>query len=285
MAWLWLGILLACPLDEEPAKAAPREILGYAFVPGDVLEIRVYRRPELSLRCTVPTEGTVSFPPLGSIRIADRDARSLEVELERKLQDGGVIREPKVTVLILERRSRKVYILDGVRKPADYTLPLDKQLRLTQAISLAGGFSSDADRENVTILRTTEDGERFVLRVDTETILRDGDIEADIVIEPNDTIIVGVRGAEDEKVFVAGRVKNPGSYKFSEREGLTVLRAIILAGGFDKFAAKGDTFILRRHQGEQRAIRVDMEALLRGELVKDQELEPNDIVLVPESFF
>ncbi|MEQ8767956.1 MAG: polysaccharide biosynthesis/export family protein [Planctomycetota bacterium] len=285
MVWVWLGVLWVLPLVDGPEPAPAAEVTGYAFVPGDVLEIRVYRRPELSLRCTVPTEGIVSFPPLGSIRIAGRDARSLEVELQKKLTSEGVIRDPKVTVLIQERRPRKVYILDGVKKPAEYTLPLDQELRLTQAISIAGGFSPDANRENVTILRTGPDGERFVLRVNTDLILREGDIESDLVVEPDDTIIVGVRGVDDEKVFVAGRVKNPGAYKFNAREGLSVLRAIILAGGFDKFAAQGETFILRRHAGEQRAIRVDMEALLRGDLAKDQELHPNDIVLVPESFF
>lgn len=95
-------------------------------------------------------------------------------------------------------------------------------------------------------------------------------------------VSVLVREYNSKKVFVFGEVQKPGTFPFEER--MTIIQAVTLAGGFTKLAAKNQTNVTRLVDGKERKIRVPVEDIGVGR-EKNFDLEPGDIVFVPESFF
>jgi len=267
------------PPPPPDAGAAPR-----ALAPGDEIAVVVHGSPDLSLAFTVPADGAVTFPPLGPTPIAGRTPFELEEVLAGGLRDAGVLVDPRVAVLVKAYAPRRVFVLDGVRRPKDYDLPGGRPLRLTQVIALAGGFLETARREKVTVFRETADGGRARHEFDANAILA-GRAD-DPIVYPNDTVVVAVQDGIEERIFVAGRVKHPGAYDFRLEEGVTVLRAIVLAGGLDKFADTSKVVVVREDgDGIRRHLRVDLAQVLGGDASKDLPLLPGDVVIVPESFF
>jgi polysaccharide export outer membrane protein len=271
------------PRDSAPSSPAPLPS-PRALAPGDEIEIVVHGSPDLSLSFIVPEGGAVTVPPLGPTPIAGRTPFELEAALVEGFRDAGVLVDPKVAVLVKTYAPRRVYVLDGVRRPKEYDLPEGRPLRLTQVIALAGGFLETARREKVAIFRDGGEEGPSRLEFDANAILAGS--APDPVVLADDTVVVAVQDGIEERIFVAGRVKHPGAYAFRLEEGVTVLRAIVLAGGLDKFADSSNVVVVREGaDGQRRRLRVDLSEVLGGDASKDLPLLPGDVVIVPESFF
>src|SRR5690606_3709522 len=85
-----------------------------------------------------------------------------------------------------------------------------------------------------------------------------------------------------ERVYVFGQVENPGSYSY--QQGISLLRAITLAGGFTDTARSGSVEVLRRNAGKSNRQEFDVDAILKKR-TPDPELNPDDVIVVPERFF
>ncbi len=264
----------------------------YRVVPGDKLDIRVFEHEALSRSLPVPPSGRISLPPAGTLTLAGKTVAELEGELTLALQESGYISRPQVSIVVTEYSKRYAYLLEGVQNPAAIELPVDRQLRLTQVLSLGGGLVDTADRRHAKVFRRSmvlaDDGSPIrpdVIIVDVDEIIDRGKTETDILIYPDDTIIVPDLSKDERQIFVGGKVKKPGAYPLKPQDELTVFRAIILAGGFDKFASPEDTFLIRKGPDGEKAMKMSIPELLKNQFRTDQVLRPNDIIWVPESFF
>jgi polysaccharide export outer membrane protein len=94
-------------------------------------------------------------------------------------------------------------------------------------------------------------------------------VALDALVLPNDLIIV----PQAQKIYLNGEVRRPGDYMYEK--GLTVHKAISMAGGFTEKAAEGRTKVLRVINGQEETIRVKL----------DDPVHPNDIIVVPQRFF
>lgn len=104
------------------------------------------------------------------------------------------------------------------------------------------------------------------------------------LIAPQVSIFIAEYG--NKQVYVLGEVAKPGSYPLPTEAGLTVIEAITLAGGFSQYAAPDRTRVIRKKPGGSSNIPIDVSAVTkRGDKSKDIQLEPNDVVFVPESVF
>jgi len=163
----------------------------------------------------------------------------------------------------------------GGQGPGSY--PLTGKTTLVEVLSLAGGPNRDAGSEVVVIRPKNKKGNPIPLeRAGKDEIitinlrkLLEGDTSQNIFLEPNDTIYV----PRAEYFFVFGEVKRPGRY-ILEKE-TTVLKAITTAGGVTEKAAINKTRVVRERGGKKAEIPVKM----------TDPVEPEDIVMVPESFF
>ena len=124
--------------------------------PGDLIEIKVYLEPELSGDYRVGPKGTFAFPLIGEVEAYRFDLISLSDELRDRL-GREYLRDPKVTAIMKESRSKKVFVLGQVHKPGSYIY--EPSMRVVQAIALAGGLKPLASRDLV-LIRETAEGER-----------------------------------------------------------------------------------------------------------------------------
>ncbi len=264
---------------------------GTAISVGDVIDIRVARRADLSLRFTVPPGGEVVYPLIGKVRVAGLRPEQLASDINRLFRKGQHLTNPDVTVLVSSFAPRRVYVLGAVKSSQAVEVPLDGHFTLTQAIAVTGGFLDGADTRDVRLLRRSRAGDgkplsTKVIQINVDAITEQNRTEFDVTLIPGDTIIVARR----DDVFVLGQVKSPGSYSLG-RGKWTLTRAIAKAGGFTEYARSTRVKVISRSNGsakaeDKSARTVDVREIINtGKLSKDVELRPGDVVFVPESIF
>jgi len=195
-----------------------------------------------------------------------------------------------VTVLLAAFRSHPVSILGAVRTPGVVQIVGKKSL--SEVLSMAGGANPDAGN-SIVITRRKEVGhlplptarldtseQFYVGQVNLKSLVDATDPEENIAIESGDVISV----PKGELIYVLGAVPRAGGFVLNERETITVLQAITMAGGFDRFANQKSIGILRPKAGgtDREEILVDVKAMLTGK-GKDVPLMANDVLFVPIS--
>lgn len=151
----------------------------------DILAISVWRDPDLSRELPVRPDGKISLPLIGDVAAAGKTPRALGEEIETRLKD--YLTSPSVTVIVKEVNSLKVYLLGEVAIPGP--IMLRSTLRLLQAISMAGGVTEFGGKKGVLIYRQTPLREQ-VLQISYRDLLKGTNPSDNIVLQPNDTIVV-----------------------------------------------------------------------------------------------
>ena len=171
---------------------------GLRISPEDVLEITVYVHDDLSVTTRVSTDGHISFPLIGSIYVEEMTVRELEKRIA-VLLDKDYIVDPHVAVFTREYRAKFVYVMGEVTKPQAIDLSEKKGTGTTilEAITTAGGFIDEANRNKIFVIRATADGAKETIRVRLSTIIRkgrnDNKEKVDINLKPGDIVVVSER--------------------------------------------------------------------------------------------
>jgi len=246
----------------------------YRIGVDDVLSISVWETPNLNLEVAVRPDGMISFPLLDDIPAEGKTPLELKAYLTERL--SPFIKDPIVTVIVRSFNSQKVYIQGEVVKPGSY--PFRERFTLAEVIAMAGGIKSgSADYLKSFIMR---EGKK--LDVDFYRLFREGDISQNVVLKPNDTIFIPDNFSS--RLTVLGFVVNPGSINY--RKGMTVLDAILSAKGFSKRADLESTTVIRKTNGKEERIEVDMEAVMEeGDMEKNILLLPADKIIVKEKWY
>ena len=279
-----LAVILLFFFAYSPAFAG-----DYVIGEGDTLTISVWGEKDLSSTVKVRPDGKIALPALGEIPAADMTPKALQVELTGKMR--GIVKNPIVTVIVAEVTNNKVYVFGGGVNSGVYSLTqrttllqLLCQLGQQNAGQQNGGqtmqpapSSQIADLRNAYIIR---DGKK--IRKDFYDLFVNAKISDDVVIEPNDAIFIPT--FRDRNVYIMGAVVAPKSIAY--RDGLTVVEAILEAGGFTKFARQNGTVIYRKSGEKDLTIPVKVKDLINeGDLRQNTPLQPGDYVVVNESIF
>ncbi len=168
--------------EEDPPNA-------YAIGVGDVLDIAVWKNPELSVTVPVRPDGRVSVPLLGDVQASGMTPRALTEDLTKRFQE--FVTAPSVSVVIKEIHSRKVFVTGEVATPGAYDL--QPRTKLMQILAMAGGLTPYAKRK-VVVLRdgaTANDKGKADTRFeyDLDAIISGKRPEFNIVLQPGDTLI------------------------------------------------------------------------------------------------
>jgi polysaccharide export outer membrane protein len=263
-----LAFPAAAPADQ--VQTSPTYRVG----PADVLSVKVFDEPSLTNKFTVDSDGTVTYPFLGRVRVQGKTLREVEDELTAGLMKGYV-KNPQVTVEIDEFRARSVYVLGEVKAPGRYNI--EGPVTLLELIAKAGSFTPNAGPQLV--VQRYKDGMAAavssapakpgseetaeLLRVDIED-LKQGRFTANVLLQDSDTIIVPAA----ERYYVTGYVKTPGSFVL--RPNMTVQQAIAEAGGLTERGSTRGIKITRKVNGKD----VEVDARM-SDLV-----QPNDTIRV-----
>ncbi|XOF34050.1 MAG: polysaccharide biosynthesis/export family protein [Candidatus Electrothrix sp. YB6] len=249
----------------------------YTVGPEDVLSIDVYDNPELKGEYTVATTGDIVFPLLGQVSVSGMSVSAIKDNITTLLQKDYLY-NPIVSVIVREYRSRKVKIMGNVGKPGIYYL--DSPTRIFDLLTKAEGISPQlgtvmSGHKAHIIRNTVEDGDEKKhatienIYVDLYQLLVAGKEEANIYLQPGDIIYL----PDTKYLHVVGEVKNPGSFPYEQ--GITILKAITLAGGATQKASTKNAVIKRFRNGKVMEIETNMDTMLK----------PDDIIEVPLSFW
>jgi len=239
----------------ETRQQDPEKILSdYRLGKGDVISIKVFGEEDFSLETALSKEGRISYPFLGDLKLSGLSVNQVENQITLGLK-GDYLRNPKVTVTILEYR--QLFVNGEVKTPGGYAFK--PGMTVNKAISLGGGFTETASREEIFIIR---DGDKSVTEKKVGLFS---------FVSPGDIIIV----REYKKFFVNGEVKSPGGYEYIPN--LTVDKAISIAGGLGEFASSrwSKMFVIRDTDKSGRQVRVHLKS----------PIFPGDILTVEETTF
>jgi polysaccharide export outer membrane protein len=183
---LTLALVLAAP---DAARAGTDPAHGtYRIVPGDVLDVIVWRNKELSLQVTVRPDGWISYPLASDVKVAGATV----VEVQKKLEEAlaKYVTSPSVTVVVTRVANLRVSILGKVRQPGRYNL--DGPTTVLDVLALAGGLTEFADHDGIYVLRasTAPDGlyERISAKYSSSTSA--GKSNTNVTVMAGDIIIV-----------------------------------------------------------------------------------------------
>lgn len=245
---------------------------GYLIGPGDVLNIEVWKQPDISRDVTVNHKGDIKLPPVRMISVMGMNAPLLEEKLGKALSKYLI--DPVVFVTVKEYNSHRVIAL-GETTTGMYTLK--RRTTLVEFLGQIGGPTDNADVSHVKLIK--KDGSIFTY--DLNKLFKDPQESIEAIVSGGDTVYVPP--LEFNKVLVLGEVKSPKSVLIKGK--LTVLDAITEAGGYTRDAVTKSVMIIRGELGSQKGIRVDLSRILKkGDIGQNIELKPGDIVYVPMTF-
>ncbi len=275
------------PPSAEPAPQSPAEAASadYQIGPEDILKVTVYGHEDLTQTVLVQPDGTFTFPLIGRVKASDNTPAELEKKIVTLLS-RGFIRNPQVTVVVQEFRSKTVYVVGEVARPGPY--PLAGHTTLVEVLAKAGP-TANAGAE-VVIVRpqqgaavdgpilptevvgadgsTSANQRAQVFRVAVGAI-QEGHLEQNITLLPNDTVFV----PQAPKVFVTGEVRNAGAYGWFP--GLTARQLISLAGGLTPDGSNGRLKVVRQMNGQSKESGIKLDA----------PIQPGDTLVVRRRLF
>lgn len=262
----------------------------YRIGTGDVLDIRIFPRTQLSIVTRVNDRGMISMPLLESeIMAACKTETELAGEiaaLYKKYQ-----RNPSVTIFISEYNAMPIAVIGAVEKPGQFLLK--RRMRLLDMISAAGGPKKEAGSRvvvahtgNFSICQQQTPEQTLNVESASEDLsfttyawrsIMQGDPSANPWMKPGDIITI----PEADQAFVVGNVFKPQSVTLKEPTTLT--QAIAMAGGWLKNSKTSKVKIIRQPPGSKERVEMvyDLVAIEKRK-IEDPFLQANDVVTVPE---
>jgi polysaccharide export outer membrane protein len=240
---------------------------------GDLLEVSVYGAPDYVKEVRVNSQGEVTLPLAGPVKIGGMSTEQAEAVIAKTLSAGGFFRDPKVSVLEKEFSTQGISVLGEVTKPGIYPLPGSRSL--FDALSAAGGVTARAGSIVSITHRSDPQHQATVILSNNGK----NSASANVPLFPGDMVLVSKAGI----VYVTGAVKMPGGFAM-ENAHMTVIQALAMAQGANPTAALDKAEVIRNSgQGTKpEEIPIPLKQILSAK-APDVNLQENDIVFVPNS--
>ncbi len=188
-AVLPLLLLAACMTNPFPAapNAAPTEDYTYIIGAGDSINILVWRNPEISMTVPVRPDGKIATPLIDELQAQGKTPTQLARDIEAQL--SKYVRDPIVTVLVtgfVGPYNEQVRVVGEAAKPQ--ALNYKKNMTVLDVMIAVGGLTDFANGNMASLLRTSEGGKQYGLRL--RDLLQRGDVTANVDVKPGDIIII-----------------------------------------------------------------------------------------------
>jgi polysaccharide export outer membrane protein len=243
----------------------------YEIGPEDILKVTVYGHEDLTQTVLVQPDGTFTFPLVGRVKGDAMTPKQLEGKIATLLA-RGFIRNPQVTVVVQEYRSKTIFVVGEVARPGSYPLT-GQRMTLVEILAKAGPMTVNAGAEVVVVrpapdaavsgpVLPTQVGEGGEAKAEVFRInVRDmqaGSMEGNIELRPKDTVFV----PQAPKVFVTGEVRTPGAYPWFP--GMTARQLISVSGGLNPEGSDSRLKVVRESGGESREYGIKLDELVKA---------------------
>jgi polysaccharide export outer membrane protein len=256
----WIGLLVVS-INSSFALAAE----GYSLGEGDTVKITVYEQPDLTAVVRISHAGTITYPFLGEVAIAGLTPDTAGRLIASRLETGGFVRAPQVSLTVEKYRSHQIPVLGQINKPGKYSL--EGKTLVIDLLAQAGGLTKDA-ADVITVVRN--DAGRPVRYLIDLVRFYGGDMSQNVEVASGDIILV----PKMDIFYVYGEVNRPGVYRL-ERD-MTTMQAISVSGGLTGRGSTGGIKVSRRRpDGSIQKVEVEL----------TDTLQSNDVLYVKERLF
>lgn len=270
---LWVAAILAAggltayaqTAGTAAADAAARPA-AYRLGAGDVVRVTVYQNPDLTLEGRVAESGSLSYPLLGTVRVGGLPIDQAEKLIADGLRNGNFVKQPQVSIMVLQVRAHQASVLGQVNRPGRFPLEV-ADLRLSDLLATAGGVASSG-ADIVTVVGT-RNGQPFRREIDLPTVFK-SEREQDLVIQNGDVVYVD----RAPMVYIYGEVQRPGVLRLER--GMTVLQALAAGGGLTQRGTEKGLRVHRKADGGKTTV---------TQPGMEDQLRDGDVVYVRESLF
>ena len=260
--------LVALPAAAQGGAPAALAAAEYRLGSGDVIRINVYQNPDLTLETRVTEAGIVSYPLLGTVRLGSLSVTAAEKLIADGLRNGNFVKNPQVTLVVLQVRGNQASVLGLVNRPGRYPLEV-ADMRLTDLLAMAGGTAING--ADLVVVTGTRNGQPFRTEVDLPTVFAAGGKDKDIFILNGDAVWV----ERQPIVYIYGEVQRPGPMRLER--GMTLMQSLATGGGL---TLRGTEKGIRVHRkGADGKVQVITTPLM------DEAMRDGDVVFVRESLF
>lgn len=182
-------VLTGCAASNLPPAPASAAVPDYKYVigPGDMLNINVWRNPELSATVPVRPDGKITAPLVEDIEAIGKNPSDLAREMESRLKK--YIQDPVVTIVVqnfVGPTSEQIRVVGQAAKPA--ALPYRQKMTLLDAMIAVGGITEFAAGNRAVLMRPSEANKQYNVRL--RDLLKGGDVSANVELRPGDVIII-----------------------------------------------------------------------------------------------
>jgi polysaccharide export outer membrane protein len=171
--------------EKGPPVPAAGASSSYVIQPGDVLDVQVWKEPEVSKSIPVRPDGKISLPLVNDVQASGLTAGGLTTQLTERLKK--FISDPQVTVMVTQINSQRFYVMGEVNRGGTY--PLVPGMTVLQGLSGAGGFTHFANPKKLYILRD-EGGKQVKYPFNYKDVVKGKSQDQNIALQPGDTIVV-----------------------------------------------------------------------------------------------
>lgn len=262
------GVFSAGTALAQAASAASGAVTPeYRLGSGDVLRISVYQNQDLTLETRVSEAGVLTFPLLGTIRIGGMSVTQAEQLIADGLRKGSFVKNPQVTIVVLQVKGNQASVLGQVNRPGRYPLEL-ADTRLTDLLANAGGVAGTGTE--VLVLTGMRNGQPYRTEIDLASIFAPGGRSQDVIVQNGDVLWVD----RAPMVYIYGEVQRPGPMRLER--GMTLMQGLASGGGLNQ---RGTEKGIRVHRkGSDGKVQVLQPTM-------DEQLKDGDVVYVKESLF
>ncbi|TDP07490.1 polysaccharide export outer membrane protein [Roseateles asaccharophilus] len=271
LALLATGTAAQAQAPQAGQPAAVGSVSGaaaeYRLGAGDVIRISVYQNPDLSLETRVGENGFISFPLLGTVRVGGASISQAERMIAEGLRSGNFVKQPQVTLVVMQVKGNQASVLGYVNRPGRYPLEV-ADTRLTDLLANAGGVA--ANGAEILVLSGIRGGQPYRVEIDLPGVFAPGGRGQDIVVLNGDVLWVD----RAPTVYIYGEVQRPGAMRLER--GMTLMQSLASGGGLTQ-------------RGTEKGIRVHRkDASGKVQILQpamDEALKDGDVVYVRESLF
>ncbi len=270
--------LLAQDVPNDPT--ASRSVLPAQEIgPDDLLSVTVYDAPELSRNVRVSADGFIRLPMLKRrIAASGKMPQAVEASITAALEEAELLKEPVVTVAILDYRSRPISVVGAVRRPI--TFQAQGKVTLLDALARAEGLSSTAGSEILVSRRqssATGGTKTLLQRIPVDGLIDAADPELNLRLKGGEEIRVPEAG----RIYVVGNVRKPGAYPIQGASETSVLKALAMSEGLMPYST-AEAFVYRREaMGNRNEISIPLKRIIQRKS-PDVPLLADDVLYIPD---
>jgi polysaccharide export outer membrane protein len=252
---------------QAPVGAVSGAAAEYRLGAGDVIRISVYQNPDLSLETRVGENGFISFPLLGNVRVGGASISQAERILAEGLRSGNFVKQPQVTIVVMQVKGNQASVLGYVNRPGRFPLEV-ADTRLTDLLANAGGVA--ANGAEILVLSGTRNGQPYRVEIDLPAVFAPGGRGQDIVVQNGDVLWVD----RAPTVYIYGEVQRPGAMRLER--SMTLMQSLASGGGLTQRGTEKGIRVHRKDaDGKVQILQPAM----------DEQLKDGDVVYVRESLF